>query len=101
MKNIFLIIIAIILITSCGNSPYVPDPKIHYINHDFIIRDKWISGRYSYHYILISPSGENQVATEYSIESEKYWNLNKGDIVHFDYILKDRFFGIKNYKSED
>lgn len=77
---------------SCGGKTYVLDPNIHYVNENFIIVEKWISGRHSDHYLLIRSTTDTTKYTEWHASDKTYWNKEKGDTVQFDYIHKNRFF---------
>lgn len=90
MRNIFLITIFCFLFSSCEENPE-KDPNMLY-GQKCILRNKWISGRNSEHYFLISLLEDSTMVREWYVGKEKFWNRNIGDTLTFDYIRKDGFF---------
>jgi hypothetical protein len=90
MKKILFLIITIFLLTSCGGSE-LKDPNLLY-GQKCILRNKWISGRHSDHYFLISLLEDSTMIREFYVRKEKFWIRNIGDTLTFDYIRKDAFF---------
>lgn len=114
MKKKFLygivVIICIYLLFSCGNKKsdeliYDIKLKIVSINSDgdYITQDKFHTPK-TCNIVLFETIGDNKMYcelntcrldfTEIRITTEWLYNHRAGDIVHFDYLRKDRFFKI-------
>lgn len=90
MKNTFLIAIFCFLFSSCSENQE-KDPNMLY-GQKCILRNKWISGRHSDHYFLISLLEDSTMVREWWVRDEKFWTRDIGDTLTFDYIRKDGFF---------
>ena len=108
MKKLLIIILGIAIFQSC-TVVITPDEDIHYINEDFVLIDKSIEEMviggntkkvrmWKIQRIIIDGDSvmvaeiDNRDANNYGIITDKLWNKrNVGDILHFDYIRKDRF----------
>lgn len=102
-KLIIFFILAIIVMYffgSCSDKPKC-DPKFNYINIDCVIVEKIPNvpaGRIGSKAFLIRCVKDTTMYTEYtSLDSyympdSVYYNHEVGDILHFDYIRKNRFF---------
>lgn len=106
MKKISLLF-ALIAFVLCSCSYNKPDPSIHYSNIDFIIKQKdEESSTVKYHgslkrFILVNTKDTTLMGEythirnngyNYFITDSMYYNSKVGDTIHFDYILKSRFF---------
>lgn len=115
MKKLLFLTLSGLFFTSCGQE-VKPDPEVHYINvnakiidmgsEDGITDDKHhdaINVKTVLIQLVKNPTQHAElVSSNYStprrweVETEWYYNHKVGDIIHFDYILKSRFFTIKN-----
>lgn len=99
-------VLAVAMSTSCADDPKA-DPNIHYINMNCVIvsGDQDITNAKHparFKYFLIRDTKDTTLYTEYttincktcsySMSDEFYYNHKRGDTLHFDYILKSRFF---------
>ena len=115
MRKIILIF-SIIFLYSC--SDFKPSPKYHYINekaivaglgsNDDITQDKFhnpISVKTALIRLVKDTTKYIELSDRHSsygiltIDNEWYYNHRIGDTVYFKYILKDRFFTIKNKRK--
>lgn len=94
------ILVSLTLLTSCDDEAG-PDPKIHYINMDCTIVEKipvvGVMNRQSKAFLIRSVSDTTLYSEFIDIDSyvmpdSVYYNHGVGDTLHFDYILKSRFF---------
>ena len=99
---IFLLSATAAFLTSC-HTKTAPDPNIHYVDVKCVILEKsvaTIGGRYSHEskYFLLNMVRDTSLFTEwhgrsdYSVCDSVYYSRKIGDTVHFDYILKRRFW---------
>lgn len=116
IKFLFLLLITI-SIFSCAKKQENSDVRFYY-NEDFVIvkvdevRKTWLIQKqgtdyFSEIYVENDPLNIkdekgydcNSGYHTFNIPISIFYNKKLGDIVHFDYILKDRFFTIKNFKN--
>lgn len=115
MKKILIILLGIVIFQSCIEV-VIPDEDVHYINEDFMLLDKFeenmvINGNTikvrTWKIQRITINGDSVMVAEIDdkeangcscgiITDELWHKRNVGDILHFDYIRKDRFFSTKN-----
>ena len=117
MRKILIILIGIAIFQSC-TVVVTPDEDIHYVNDDFVLLDKYeekmvIGGEtrnirtWKIMRITTEGVGDSVMVAEINnkdanncncgiITDELWFKRNVGDILHFDYIRKDRFFSTKN-----
>lgn len=102
---LFFITLAIcvlaIFVTSC-DSDTKPNPNVHYINMDCIIVEKIPSvgsaSRHTSKAFLIRGVKDTTLCSEYIglyqyiMPDSVYYKHEVGDTLHFDFILKNRFF---------
>ena len=101
MKKITLLMMLAVVMTSCWkDEPYKPDPAIHYINVDCKIVEfgqQSDHAKFSYKMVLVRLLSDTTMVMELSQDGigftdGQYYNWQKGDTVHFDYVLKRHFF---------
>lgn len=117
MKKILIIILGIAIFQSC-TVVVTPNEDVHYINEDFMLLDKFeenmvIGGEtrsirtWKIMRITIDGVGDSIMVAEINnkdanncncgiITDELWFKRSVGDVLHFDYIRKDRFFSTKN-----
>lgn len=119
MKKLFLLLMVVFLFFSCGKDKksdelfYNLDLKIVSINGDTEITNDKFHKPQKCSYILFETMGDNKKYCELNtcdldgcrcgyvkIHIDTAWLYNHcvGDIVHFDYLRKDRFFTINRNK---
>lgn len=95
------ILVSLTLLTSCSSDESGPDPKIHYIDMDCTIVEKipvvGIMNRQSKAFLIRSVKDTTLYSEfigidDYVMPDSVYYNHEVGDTLHFDYILKNRFF---------
>ena len=118
MKKILIFILGIVIFQSCT---VVPSPEKHFINEDFILIKKYEKDIVVNGYTrtirtweiakiendsdsitvgLINNEGD-YTSCSTSIITDELWNSRKvGTILHFDYIMKDRFHKEKRIVEE-
>jgi hypothetical protein len=118
-KFLILSIISIMLWSCCGSCPTNPNANANsdkYVNEDFVIvgtsencditRDKFHTPVLVKMWLIQSVKNPMKFAeitdrTPYiGITDEKWYNTNKGDTIHYDFISKKRFFNINPDKYQ-
>lgn len=116
MKKILIIILGIAIFQSCSVT-ITPNEEAHYIDDDFILLEKneeniavgdeirtirtWKIQRITADVVdsvmvgIIDNKDDNGCGCGI-ITDELWFKRNVGDILHFDYIRKNRFFPVKN-----
>ena len=98
-----IILLMYLLFQGCSDNTIKADPRIHYINLDMIIVEKAgfvnSSGKYTSmgKYFLLKGVQDTTLYWEYhglnyNFNDSIYYNHHVGDWLHFDYVLKTRFF---------
>lgn len=105
--NCLFVLMTACLFVNCTDEPK-PDPKVHYINTDFTIVDKFETAegpkkRVHFHKaFLLRGIKDTTLMTEYTglrspyMPDSVYYNHKVGDTLHFDFVCKKRFFRIHN-----
>lgn len=112
-KEVKIILILLFSLVSCSSKP---DPEVHYIDCDLKIvkinndeslsDDKFHTPRVCNLVLLETLKGDKRYTEMNSCDGygitrdiltpEWMYNHKEGDTIHFDYILKSRFFKIKD-----
>lgn len=119
MKKLLIFILGIAIFQSC-TTVVTPNEDAHYINEDFILLDKYeenmiINGdtrtvrTWKIQQITSERTDsvmiaeiDDKDANGCGIITDDLWHKrNVGDILHFDYIRKDRFFQVKNIAHDN
>ncbi len=90
MKKIFYLLSIAALIISCSNDSQKDNGLVY--NQKCVVRNKWISGRFSDHYLLISLAEDSMMVREWRTTDKIFWKKGIGDTVFFNFIRKDLFF---------
>ena len=111
LLTIFVVIIIALTIqqstTGCSSKVKAePDTSVYYIDVDFTIVEKGF-GKEGKKYFLIKGVKDTTLYSVYygishsaNISDASYYNKYIGDVLHFDYIKKNRFFHIQPKKNE-
>jgi len=116
MKKLLIIILGIAIFQSC-TTVVTPNEDVHYIDEDFILLDKH-EETYVYNgntktvrtwkiQQIVSERTDSVMVAEITdkeangcgcgiITDDLWFKRNVGDILHFDYIRKNRFIPVKN-----
>lgn len=106
--KLFTVITLASLLARCSTEEFKPDDKVHYVNLNCKIVEKGIfTGNRTKHglaavkIILLQNTQDTTMYMEWNdndskipLKREFFYNCTEGDKVHFQYILKSRFFRI-------